>query len=139
MPNTLEKIYGISPGVQSGEILIPAFQYKRMPAEQKIYFVPVATAGMSLMYKFVYGDLKIEYMVRERVDETDNVEFATLVRRFIEAVKEPVSLVEGDEDQEFTYGALCVALATVKLPEMDWLLEHQFGDYYSLKNIGDIK
>jgi hypothetical protein len=39
---------------------------------------------------------------------------------------------EGDEDEEFTYGAFGVALANLNYKEWDWLLERQFGNVYSI-------
>ena len=45
-----------------------------------------------------------------------------------------VHLVKGDEDEEFTYGALTVALAQMKQTESDWILTHEYGTMYSLRH-----
>jgi hypothetical protein len=45
-----------------------------------------------------------------------------------------IHLIEGDEDEDFTYGALVAALAQIGETEHDWLLVREFGKFYSLRH-----
>ena len=49
-----------------------------------------------------------------------------------------IHLIEGDEDEDFTYGALCTVLAQFKHNESDWLLIREFGCHYSLRHISAV-
>jgi hypothetical protein len=81
------------------------------------------------------------------VSDWDN-EFEVIVNRFLEVLgwmggsleihsrinKGQIHLVDADEDEEFTYGALCAALAQLGGNEHEWLLAHEFGNFYSLRH-----
>lgn len=77
-----------------------------------------------------------------------DAEFEVIVNRFLEVLgwvggglvkhtreqRSKVHLIECDEDEDFTYGALCAALAQLGGHEHEWLLVHEFGSYYSLRH-----
>lgn len=77
-----------------------------------------------------------------------DTEFEVIVNRFLAVLgwmggtlsihnqigKGLVHLIECDEDEDFTYGALCTALAQLGGREHEWLLVHEFGSHYSLRH-----
>jgi len=66
-------------------------------------------------------------------------DFVIIVDRFITSIRESENdLIEADEDEDFTYGALCTALATCSQSETDWLLDHVAGSLWAIRKINDI-
>jgi hypothetical protein len=48
-------------------------------------------------------------------------------------------LIEGDEDEDFTYGAFLVAINNLAMHEDQWILTREFGDYYSVRHIDTLR
>jgi hypothetical protein len=131
-----------SPGVLSGEVLLPKFQYDFLSKDRKEDFVRVRTRD-TWMWRYkdaetVYVPPKVNLPV-PKGDVLDQWELdeKVLYNNFLDALTDPtgVSLIEGDDDEEFTYGILCIVLADMGYQEMDWLLDKEFGSMYSLRNI----
>lgn len=123
--------------IKSGQYLMPAPQYKRLPPHVQELFLPVYN-GSVLMYLYKEAAASTPYsFVRDRRDEDDNVEFSWLVLEFINAISsgETVHLLYMDADEDFTYGALCTACATLQESEFDWILNREYDSTYSLYKI----
>lgn len=130
----------MSPGVKSGRILIPKFQWEGYPLEIQDLYEPILVATGVVMYR--YKAAKEPYTGKEfKADDLDpndmHEHFMILVNDFVVALNEgqKINIVVGDEDEEFVYGAFCTALATCKRSEADWILEHMYGNLYTIKHI----
>lgn len=140
-----------SPGIMAGEILILEDQYKRLPKDVRSDFVPQRTSRNVTLYRHAkapvlhssYDPAQAEREFQEKYGEciTDEWwgEFLNLVTRLSIRIlahpTESVFLFEAEDDEEFVYGALVTACANEKKDVSDWLLEREFGNYYSLRHI----
>lgn len=135
----------VSPGIKAGRYLYLPIQYNKLEPEQREYFYPVVVRGETF-YRWVWDqpssnkDIKVE-RVLDPDDICDSMysDFVIIVDRFITSIEESDNdLIEADEDEEFTYGALCTALACLSLSETDWLLDHVSGSLWIIRKINDI-
>lgn len=135
---------GISPGMIAGRILATEFQWKRWESERRAYFDPIITARGTTLYRYKYatepyaGDI----FVPENLDPNDMHDcFLLLVNDFIQVFRssQKIITIVGDDDEEFTYGAFCTALATCFLSEADWLFEHMFGTMYCIRSFDTLE
>lgn len=130
-----------SEAVREGRVNIPKSQYDCMPQTHKDTFMPVLANG-KIMYRWRGAPpMRVEDSapIQERDYEDGHDWFKVLVEEFMTAIHTTAvaDLVEGDEDEEYTYGAFCTALATMKRSEMDWTLTRAFGDVYELRRVHD--
>lgn len=133
-----------SPGIAAGRILATETQYNRWGSEVKQYFTPICISPGTTMYRYIHATEP--YLGRsfdvEDLDPNDMHEhFMILVNEFIVALQTSLRIhtIMGDEDEDFTYGALCTALATLNQSEADWLLEHLFGNMYCMRHIDTLE
>lgn len=134
-----------SPGIKSGKLLLPQFQYDLLSVKAKEDFVRVR-AKTCFMWRYkhaesVYVPPKLD-LPKKDGDILDRWLFEEnlIYNHFLDAITDPkgVALVEADDDEDFTYGILCIVLADMRYREMDWLLEREFGSTYSLRCIADL-
>lgn len=131
---------GMSPGIKAGRILATETQLKNRLPEYRDLFEPIQTAPGVTMYRYKYADEPYTGKTFDisSLDPLDMHEhFMIIVNNFIVALNafSMIETVEGDEDEEFTYGAFCTALVTCQRSESDWLLNHEFGNLYSIRHI----
>lgn len=138
-------------GIRSGRILIAESQLMRMPIDARKDFVPIRVARDVIMYRYKhatepytgkrYDPVAVAKAAGRRMEATDDwdVQFAALVEQFVYTLDQApgslVFMVEGDEDEDFTYGAFSCAVAEKQYVISDWLLEREFGNTYSVRHI----
>jgi hypothetical protein len=94
----------------------------------------VFSKGGKLMYRHkdapvIQWDIRIA--VEDVLDEWHQ-EFSEAYDRIIVAIIDQKLIVQGTDDEEQTYGAFCTALVQLQEYEADWVLQHEWGDLYSL-------
>lgn len=127
-----------SDAVREGRVNIGKFQYDQMPNHVKAEYLPVICRGGTVMYRWKNAPpMKVKALTTySKDDDGDGYGwFKLLVSEFMEAMHGIgiTAIVEGDDDEEFTYGAFCTALATMGISESDWLLERMFGNVYEIR------
>lgn len=136
-------------GITSGVLLMPDFQYRaaigRTPDVADDFVRVRSTHSWMWRYKYAPTPYESPPYELEPISNDDILdewyqEFATLTNRFLSVFQangnEPfVSLIEGDDDEEFTYGALMVVISDLSLDEADWLLEREYGLMYSVRHL----
>lgn len=133
-----------TPGVRSGKIMFLEDQWKRMHPQLQEDFEPVLVDVGVTMYRLKacgepYVGKSFDVSKLDPNDEYD--QFKILVNDFILSLNEghQVNMVDGDDDEEYTYGAFCVALTTCRLSESDWLITREYGSMYSIRSIISIE
>lgn len=139
-----------SEGIEAGLILISREQYERysrmfLSSDMKPIgnsgkndFVPMVTMRGTLMYRYKDAPIRPELVMSSALTgDTQMDEFYALVRELAELFADGgMSFIfTGDEDEDYTYGCMCTALATLEMPEDEWFLELLFGEMYSVKHI----
>lgn len=133
-----------SPGIRSGRILISEDQYSRYSDSTKALFERIYT-GRSFMYRykdatepFVPQPMIVPEKTGDALDDTWSYAI-TIHNTFLEVLSQPSNamgvLIEGDEDEEFTYHIFVTVLNLLSFKETDWMLQHEFGNLYSVHSI----
>jgi hypothetical protein len=143
------------PGITSGEILIPPFQYEEYVKRGRgDDFKEVYPRPHVKMYRFVGAptpyvppyDYFSEY-VEQKTPEGElglwDREFIGLVSKFDQAIKDytPVNrpdVATEEEDYEFVYGAFVTAVCSRGMQEVDWVLMHVVADIYQIAYVPDV-
>ena len=123
--------------IEEGRINIPKFQYDLMHPSKQRDFLPIF-GKQCVMYRHKDAPDMARIITYTDVDREDGFDwFKVLVNEFMQKINDTgvADWIEGDEDFEFTYGALCTALATIHQSETDWLLTRMFGTTYELRKV----
>jgi hypothetical protein len=112
----------------------------------KALWEPIQVTATSTMYRFKAATIPYtgrQYTPPEPVEPQDvmdewwnqhNALADKFADNFIIATT-GTFLIEGDEDEDFTYGAFLQAIANLNLRDDQWILAREFGNYYSVRNI----
>jgi hypothetical protein len=150
-----------SPGLRAGTILLTEIQYKskidslRLAPAHATELVemwedmwePVRITATSTMYHYKAAPTRYmgrRYVPGKEIEEPQDVmdewwnEHHRLSDEFSNQLQVALTgtfLIEGDEDEEFTYGAFLQGVANLGMHADQWLLTREFGNYYSVRHI----
>lgn len=128
--------------VRSGKVMATDAQYRRWltwDAGNALLFERVQVRHDCTMWRYKHAPMPVSSRFEpSKLNPGDEWDYFLLVcLNFLEALREaqPTNLVDGDEDEEFTYGAFCTAIATHGGDESDWLVEKLAGDLYQMTHM----
>ena len=141
-----------SPGIAAGTILILKSQYDSRI--EKDEWEPIRVTRDLTMYHWIHAptpyegkryDPMYENQLPVDADVLDywRYDFRMLTLQFMAELRgfgktKHTALIDGDEDEDFTYGAFCTAVTELELSECDLLFEREFGNMYSVRHIDTV-
>lgn len=141
-----------SSGIRAGTLLLPDFQYQLLSPRSKTDFRMVYTQAGVKMWRYRNATEPYNPPQKELIkinDTNDDVLthwqndeinlYNNLVHGFgFSGTEGGMFIIEGDEDEDFTYGIFVTVLIELELSETDWILEHEFGTMYSVQHIDSL-